>query len=64
LLRPSRIVAIGNDAAAAAHRVTDASVPVICVRHPSYGGQTLFLEQITELYAFSLQTRTLFCSEN
>jgi hypothetical protein len=49
LLRPSRIVAIGNDAAAAAHRIAD-TVPVICVRHPSYGGQTQFLAQISELY--------------
>lgn len=60
LLRPSRIVAIGNDAAAAAHRVTDTSMPVISVRHPSYGGQTQFLEQITELYGFLPRTRSLF----
>lgn len=38
-LRPSRVVAIGKAAATAAHRITD-SVPVLCVRHPSYGGQT------------------------
>jgi uracil-DNA glycosylase len=49
LLRPSRIVAIGNDAAAAAHRITE-SVPLVCVRHPSYGGQTQFQQQISELY--------------
>jgi hypothetical protein len=49
LLRPSRIVAIGNDAAAAAQRIVD-TPPVICVRHPSYGGQTQFLRQIEELY--------------
>ena len=49
LLKPSRIVAIGNDAAAAAHRITDA-VSVICVRHPSYGGQAQFQSQISELY--------------
>jgi len=55
LLRPSRIVAIGNDAAAAAHRITD-SVPVVCVRHPSYGGQTQFQKQITDLYGGSMRS--------
>ena len=60
LLKPSRIVAIGNDAVVAAHRVTGTSVPVIGVRHPSYGGQTQFLKQITELYGFAPRTRSLF----
>jgi len=60
LLRPSRIVAIGNDAAAAAQRITD-SIPVICVRHPSYGGQTQFQRQISDLYAMETQAaRSLF----
>lgn len=58
LLRPIRIVAIGNDAAAAANRITDA-VPVICVRHPSYGGQTQFQKQILELYGRSMNTKFL-----
>ena len=59
LLRPSRIVAIGNEAAAAAHRITE-TVPVICVRHPSYGGQTQFQNQISELYGYPQQVQTLF----
>ena len=59
LLKPSRIVAIGNDAAAAAHRITD-SVPVICVRHPSYGGQTQFQSQISELYGYHMSSGSLF----
>lgn len=59
MLRPSRIVAIGNDAAAAAQRITD-NVPVICVRHPSYGGQTQFQEQISELYGHPMRTGSLF----
>lgn len=59
LLRPERIVAIGNDAAAAAQRITD-SVPVICVRHPSYGGQTQFERQIAELYGHRAGTDSLF----
>lgn len=59
LLRPSRIVAIGNDAAAAARRITD-SVPIISVRHPSYGGQTQFQTQISELYGHPMSTGSLF----
>jgi hypothetical protein len=59
LLNPSRIVAIGNDAAAAANRVSSAT-SVVCVRHPSYGGQSQFLRQIEELYSASSRTRSLF----
>jgi hypothetical protein len=50
LLRPRRLIAIGNDAAHAACRLVD-GVDVTQVRHPSYGGQTEFLEQMRELYA-------------
>lgn len=57
LLRPKRILAVGNDAASAARRIAD-GVPVICVRHPSYGGQAKFISQISELY--ELQARDLF----
>ena len=49
LLRPRRIFAIGNDAALAVTRI-DASLPTIPVRHPSYGGQTQFLQQIRGAY--------------
>ncbi|WP_084182727.1 uracil-DNA glycosylase [Nevskia soli] len=59
LLRPRRILAIGNDAANAAKRITD-SVPVVCVRHPSYGGQAQFLRQMIELYEIAPRTRSLF----
>lgn len=58
LLRPARIIAIGNDAAAAANRVVG-GVPVLCVRHPSYGGQTQFLRQIEELYDVAPQNTRL-----
>jgi uracil-DNA glycosylase len=57
LLRPKRILAVGNDAASAARRIAD-GVPVICVRHPSYDGQAKFISQISELY--ELQARDLF----
>ena len=49
MLRPKQIVAIGNDAAKVASRIAGASV-VNKVRHPSYGGQSIFLQQIKALY--------------
>jgi hypothetical protein len=49
LLRPKRVLAIGNDAFSVATRVTD-KCPVTLVRHPSYGGQRQFEQQVTELY--------------
>ena len=58
LLKPSRIVAIGNDAAAAADRVLS-STPVVRVRHPSYGGQTQFIRQVSDLYGISEQAESL-----
>lgn len=49
LLQPRRIFAIGNDAALAVTRI-DSTLPTIAVRHPSYGGQTQFLRQISSVY--------------
>lgn len=49
LLRPHRIVAVGNDALCAALRV-GGRLPVFSVRHPSYGGQREFERQVAELY--------------
>lgn len=49
MLRPRRLVAIGNDAAQVARRFAG-GVEVIHVRHPSYGGQRDFLRQIERLY--------------
>jgi len=59
LLRPERVIAIGNDAAIAANRVAQ-GIPVVRVRHPSYGGQAQFLHQICELYTSATQAGTLF----
>lgn len=58
LLRPKRLIAVGNDAAAAAARVND-QTRIVCVRHPSYGGQTQFLRQISELYGLQKRAPTL-----
>lgn len=47
MLAPSRLVAIGRDAAAA---LSDIDVPVSPVRHPSYGGQAEFTDGIRSIY--------------
>ncbi len=52
LLKPRRLIAIGNEAALTAYRLADHH-EVIKVRHPSYGGQTQFLTQVRELYDVS-----------
>lgn len=49
MLHPRRLVAIGNDAAKVAGKFADVT-DVVQVRHPSYGGQTEFIEQIRCLY--------------
>jgi len=49
LLMPKRIVAIGNDAEKAAMRFK-MQCEVLKVRHPSYGGQNIFLDQIKSVY--------------
>lgn len=49
LLKPSHILAIGNDAASVASKVAN-NIPVIPVRHPSYGGQSTFQRQVTAIY--------------
>ena len=52
LLKPRRLIAIGNEAALTAYRLSGHH-EVIKVRHPSYGGQTQFLTQVRELYDVS-----------
>ncbi|EPR17727.1 hypothetical protein M527_15450 [Sphingobium indicum IP26] len=47
LVRPRQIVAIGRDAQLA---LQDIGIPVVGVRHPSYGGQADFIAGITSLY--------------
>ena len=49
LLKPCRLIAIGNDATRTAHRLSEQHT-VIQVRHPSYGGKAQFLSQMCELY--------------
>ncbi len=49
MLKPKRIIAIGNDAHRSATRLVKGN-SVFQLRHPSYGGQNIFLSQIRELY--------------
>lgn len=49
MIKPSRVIAIGNDAASSASRVVP-QLEVIKVRHPSYGGQNQFIDSMYDLY--------------
>ena len=55
LLGPRRLIAIGGDADVAARRVAKKE-QVVRVRHPSYGGQALFEEQICNLAGSNLRS--------
>ena len=57
LLRPRRMIAIGNDALRISQRLTNGST-IMKVRHPSYGGQMQFLKQMNSIY--HLQTTKKF----
>ena len=46
-MKPKQIVAIGRDAQLA---LDGLDVPIIPVRHPSYGGQTDFIAGLYDLY--------------
>ncbi|WP_083839137.1 uracil-DNA glycosylase [Bradyrhizobium sp. STM 3809] len=48
ILRPERVVALGNDAASCVARL--APKECVRVRHPSYGGQADFLRQMNDIY--------------
>ena len=50
LIKPKRLIAVGNDAERAALKFSSLS-DVVKVRHPSYGGQATFIKQIEQLYS-------------
>lgn len=58
MLRPHRLVAIGNDAAKSALKISGTR-PVIQVRHPSYGGQREFVRQVRCVYDIKAETKQL-----
>ena len=55
LVRPRRLVAIGKDAARVVSKMC-AACEVVQVRHPSYGGQTDFVSQMSKLYGLNLNS--------
>ena len=57
ILKPKRIIAIGNDAEKAAMRVFDHK-NVIKVRHPSFGGHNTFLSQMRSIYNLKNHSKT------
>jgi hypothetical protein len=63
MLRPRRLVAIGNDAAKTAHRL-GGDAEIIQVRHPSYGGQRDFINQVECLYGLCRNSAQLDLAEN
>ena len=54
LLRPHRLIAVGDDALVSARRLFSHQQEVFAVRHPSYGGQAQFLREMNELYPETL----------
>ena len=52
LLRPNRIIAVGNDAAKVLGAITR-GIDIYHVRHPSYGGENAFRAQMAALYGIN-----------
>ena len=55
MLRPKRLIAVGNDAEKVLDKISGRG-STLKVRHPSYGGQTEFSRQIRELYGIKRPT--------
>jgi uracil-DNA glycosylase len=58
MLRPRRLVAIGNDATKSALKL-DGISSVLQVRHPSYGGQRDFIRQVRCVCNLTIETEQL-----
>lgn len=58
MLRPRRLVAIGNDATKSALKIAGIG-PVVQVRHPSYGGQRDFIQQVSCVYDLTIEEKQL-----
>lgn len=52
MLEPSRIVAVGRDAAWTASRLFG-QYEILAVRHPSHGGQKIFTDRMSEWYGLA-----------
>lgn len=49
-LNINRIICIGNDSANSLKKTKIVDIPITSVRHPSYGGVTIFKNQMKDLY--------------
>ena len=56
LLKPRRLVALGNEAAEVVARLAKDQA-IVKLRHPSYGGQTEFEQQVRALYGAPNESR-------
>jgi uracil-DNA glycosylase len=54
MIRPRRIIAIGQDSRAA---LASIDIPVRVVRHPSYGGQAEFIAGVRQIYGIKSPAR-------
>jgi hypothetical protein len=54
--QPRRVIALGNDAHRALQRMKSVA---ICVRHPSYGGQSAFIAGISKAHGLPLRLKPL-----
>lgn len=54
MFQPERLVAIGRDAQLA---LRDLDIPVVTVRHPSYGGQAEFMSGLYHLYGVASEAQ-------
>jgi uracil-DNA glycosylase len=57
MFQPKRLVAIGRDAQLALKGI---DIPVIPIRHPSYGGQNEFIAGLFDLYGVSAEAKLEF----
>lgn len=53
IVRPSKVIAIGSNAHTS---LVKNGIDGLCVRHPSYGGQNIFIEQIERIYGLGKPT--------
>ncbi|WP_420722486.1 uracil-DNA glycosylase [Hwanghaeella sp. LZ110] len=56
LLAPNAIVALGNDAAKVAGKL-GVKQEIHSIRHPSFGGHSVFIRQTSELYSIDVQNK-------
>lgn len=59
-LKIKRIICIGNDSFNSLKKINIEHIPITAVRHPSYGGITIFKNKIREIYNVKTNQMDLF----